>query len=121
MQNSNKRKKSFEATTTTAAANPKTKKQHSIANFFSQTKEKTETAAELLIETKEQETETNVELLIEPKGEEPMKSVFYDNSIYTDELNLMLETVLKDEIFLFNEQEKQIFGLFRSLKGFFFF
>ncbi|KAG2210228.1 hypothetical protein INT47_003213 [Mucor saturninus] len=114
MQNSNKRKNSLEPAT-------RTKAQRSIANFFGHTKEED-------VQPKEEENVKDVQLLIktneegtvkdvETKAEEHSKADFYDNSMYTDEFNLMLETVLKGESFLFNEQEKQTFDRFKSLKG----
>lgn len=49
---------------------------------------------------------------------------FFTNSMYTDEFNLMLETVLEGEKFLFDQEETRIFETFQALKGlslFFFF
>ncbi|KAI8643784.1 VRR-NUC domain-containing protein [Parasitella parasitica] len=41
---------------------------------------------------------------------------FFTTSMYTDEFNAMLETVLDGESFLFNEQELDVFRTFQSLQ-----
>lgn len=45
------------------------------------------------------------------------KKEFYETSMYTDEFNTMLETVLKDESFLFSVDEIQKFDAYRHLSG----
>lgn len=96
MQNSNKRKNSTERD-----KNPKA--QRSTANFFGDTEKEV------------------TDLFIDPKEEEPTKPEFYTSCMYTEEFDLLLDTVLKDERFLFNEPENETFNVFKSLQGFFFF
>lgn len=95
MQNSNKRKNS-------SKVDKKAKIQCSIANFFGQIKKE----------------EKSDDMLIDSKEEESTKPDFFTSCMYSDEFDLLLETVLKEESFLFNEQEIQKFKLFRSIKGF---
>ncbi|CEP13314.1 hypothetical protein [Parasitella parasitica] len=51
-----------------------------------------------------------------PPPETVKEPEFFTTSMYTDEFNTMLETVLENESFLFNEQELDVFETFKSLQ-----
>ena len=92
--------------TVNAKGSEKTKKpkQGSLVSFFSQPKDE-------LLECKLEEFEQPLEEL-----EEEEKKL-YTTSMYTDEFNILLNTVLEEESFLFSEEEKDIFQTFHALEG----
>lgn len=49
--------------------------------------------------------------------DEEKEPEFFTTSMYTDEFNTMLETVLEGESFLFNTNELKVFEQFQSLQG----
>jgi hypothetical protein len=49
--------------------------------------------------------------------DEEKEPEFFTTSMYTDEFNTMLETVLENEKFLFDNNELEIFQTFQTLKG----
>lgn len=105
----------------------KGKQQASIANFFSQPKlkkEQDEKESDLQdekendLQDEKVDTTRTEEQQEEQENEQPAKPDFFTTSMYTDEFNNMLESVLESESFLFNQEENQTFDTFRSLKGF---
>lgn len=49
--------------------------------------------------------------------DEEKEPEFFTTSMYTDEFNAMLDTVLENEKFLFDNNELEIFQTFQSLNG----
>lgn len=108
MQTSNKRKRN----TVQKNDSVKTSKQSSIANFFALPKNKVIEKELPLVVTDSVEMAEAVK--VEDLNE---KKEFYATSMYTDEFNLMVETVLKDESFLFSVDEIHMFDTYRYLSG----
>lgn len=108
MQTSNKRKRN----TVQKNDSVKVSKQSSIANFFSIPKKKVieKELPPVVADPVEMAETVKVEDLNEKKE-------FYATSMYTDEFNTMVETVLKDESFLFSVDEIHMFDTYRYLSG----
>lgn len=104
-------------------------KQRSIVNFFNHVKKECTTAEKIEdepVDIEHSKVETSIvesskvePTLVEPTTETTDEPPFFTNSMYTDEVNLMLETVLSGEQFLFDQEENRTFESFRSLAGFF--
>lgn len=113
MQTSNKRKRS---TSQKSDKNEKVKvpKQSSIASFFAVPTKKEPVESELIPEVADP---VEMEESVKEEEEEDLsdKKEFYETSMYTDEFNTMLETVLKDESFLFSVEEIHKFDTYKHL------
>ncbi|GAA5816836.1 hypothetical protein MFLAVUS_010370 [Mucor flavus] len=100
-------------------------KQRSIVNFFNHVKKECTTAEKIEdepVDIEHSKVETSIvesskvePTLVEPTTETTDEPPFFTNSMYTDEVNLMLETVLSGEQFLFDQEENRTFESFRSL------
>ncbi|RCH85821.1 hypothetical protein CU098_000182, partial [Rhizopus stolonifer] len=53
----------------------------------------------------------------EETREETQEDQFFTTSMYTDEVNHMLDTVLEGEAYLFDKEEIQLFDTYRTLEG----
>lgn len=103
-------------------------KQRSIVNFFSHVKKECTTVEQnedepvdiehSKVETSLVESSKVEPALVEPTTETTDEPPFFTSSMYTDEFNLMLETVLSGEQFLFDQEENRTFESFRSLAGY---
>lgn len=112
MQKSNKRKKTILQNDTS-----KKSKQTSLSNFFAPPKKELIDEKPIKVKAEPISTELEIEEVVEQTNDE---KEFYTDSMYTDEFNNMLETVLENESFLFTEKEIGLFNTYRSLKGNFF-
>lgn len=94
----------------------KSKKQKSIASFF--------TTSSVSIEQANTKLATSEEVTENPLSAEPEtndKEAFFTTSMYTDEINTMISTVLQGEKHLLNEDELLLLTQYTSLSGTFFF
>lgn len=102
--------------------------QSTLFTFFTQKKQKTknnETKKEVIIEQVVKEEEERVEIVAKPlsiETEEHSTHIEqkFSNSIYTQEFNDMVQTVLDGEDYLLDEKELDLCCRFVGLKGFFF-
>lgn len=116
MQTSNKRKRST-SQKSDKIEKVKVPKQSSIASFFAVPTKKEPVESEVIPEVADP---VEMEESVKEEEEEDLsdKKEFYETSMYTDEFNTMLETVLKDESFLFSVEEIHKFDTYKHLSGF---
>lgn len=102
--------------------------QSTLFTFFTQKKQKTknnEAKEEVIIEQVVKEEEERVEIVAKPlsiETEEHSTHIEqrFSNSIYTQEFDDMVQTVLDGEDYLLDEKELDLCCRFVGLKGFFF-